>query len=359
MQDDLSTSVTCTNPNLRCSLRVVGSPGGITTVGLAFDQKAISAAPTLELASQPGTADHATIAVRGAGFTPGAPVEVAQCEVTTGSDGCPTSVHVTADASGLVHTTLDVTRLVGGVVDCAWSPCVVHAAETDSWRVARATVRFQPDPSRPTLSLRGDVVPEGSTTTYAHPRASLDRVVDHPVTFSWTAVSLGAEGRTTIPAGADHVDLSVPVQGNSDDGPNLTVELRLTAVGGAQTGPVGRIAQIWIVDDDRPPEVSIGPALVSEHTAYASVPVRVTQPYHRIIEVAYRVTGRSATDGKDFVGGTGVVSLMDGDDGTTIDIPILNDSVREGPERFTVEITEVRGATVGSTRANVWIGDDD
>jgi len=190
-------------------------------------------------------------------------------------------------------------------------------------------------------------------------RVALDRVTDHPVTFPWEAPGLAASGRATIHPGSDHVDLTVTVPGDAFDNENHTHFLRLTGIDGAQLGATGGTTEIWIVDDDPPPSVSLAPGLASEHDGYVSVPVRVTQPSHRFIELAYRTRSRSAVDGRDFVGGTGVVSVKSYDGEGTIDIPIVDDATREGPERFVVELTEVRRAELGRRRAVVWIGDDD
>ena len=110
-----------------------------------------------------------------------------------------------------------------------------------------------------------------------------------------------------------------------------------------------------VLDDDPPPTVEIGPAIVSESAGTATVPVRLSNPGG--VAIAYRTRRGSARGGEDYVTTFGVQDTRTG--GLDITIPILNDVRAEGAEFFTVEIVMVEGGVLATRRALVWIGDDD
>lgn len=76
--------------------------------------------------------------------------------------------------------------------------------------------------------------------------------------------------------------------------------------------------------------------------------------------VPYSTASGSAASGTDFTARSGILSLAAGAVSATIAVPIINDTVYEGDEAFTVSLGTPTGATLGANRtASVKIVDND
>ncbi len=72
------------------------------------------------------------------------------------------------------------------------------------------------------------------------------------------------------------------------------------------------------------------------------------------VTVTYGITGNTATDGQDFVGGQGTVTIPAGVSRVTVPIQIINDSLPEPTEAFVFSLIDVPGnaASIGTPRTS-------
>ena len=74
------------------------------------------------------------------------------------------------------------------------------------------------------------------------------------------------------------------------------------------------------------------------------------------VDVNYQTVNGSATAGSDYTARSGVLTFLAGETGHTVSVPILNDSLVEGDETFTLELSS---ASTNSATATATIQDDD
>lgn len=100
---------------------------------------------------------------------------------------------------------------------------------------------------------------------------------------------------------------------------------------------------------------------VSESAGNAVVSVSRTGGSGGAASVNFVTSGATATAGTDFTGQAGTLNWANGDSANkTITVPIVNDTLVEGNETFTVALTSPAGATLGATTTiTVTIVDDD
>jgi hypothetical protein len=106
------------------------------------------------------------------------------------------------------------------------------------------------------------------------------------------------------------------------------------------------------------PSLTIRDARVSESGGTATLTVERSVLFGaapRFAVAAADGTARTPIDYGPPVAGT----FADGAATTTVTVPIVDDPFHEGPETFTVRLTDVRGATIGGGTATVTIDDDD
>src|SRR5579872_2764384 len=78
------------------------------------------------------------------------------------------------------------------------------------------------------------------------------------------------------------------------------------------------------------------------------------------VTVTYGITGDTATDGQDFIGGTGTITIPSGVSEVSVPIQILNDNLAEPTETFAFSLIDANGGTVWAPRtSHVSILDDE
>jgi chitinase len=107
------------------------------------------------------------------------------------------------------------------------------------------------------------------------------------------------------------------------------------------------------------PSVTLDGATVAESAGSAQVPVRLSFASNREVRVEYATSDGTATAGADFTAGAGTVIFAPGETAKTIAVPILDDSLDELDETFTVTLANPVHATLSGSQAVVTITDDD
>jgi autotransporter-associated beta strand protein len=122
----------------------------------------------------------------------------------------------------------------------------------------------------------------------------------------------------------------------------------------------GAGASLTIADDDFA-TISIADASIGEANGSANVTLSLSEASLKPVIATYTIRDGSATSGSDYiVVATGTIT-MQGQLGTrqTLPIPIVNDSLPEGPEWLTVTLSNVQNGRLGRATGVVNIVDDD
>ncbi|WP_205850445.1 PQQ-dependent sugar dehydrogenase, partial [Mycolicibacterium sp. CR10] len=99
---------------------------------------------------------------------------------------------------------------------------------------------------------------------------------------------------------------------------------------------------------------------IGEANGTVTVPIVRTGDLTGLATIEYGITPDTATDGVDYLGGNGTITMDVGVDRVFIPVQILNDNVSESTETFVVSIINVEGATLLFPRtARIDILDDE
>jgi len=93
-----------------------------------------------------------------------------------------------------------------------------------------------------------------------------------------------------------------------------------------------------INDNDSIPILSISGTNATEGQTLQFT-VSLTNASYQNVTVSYTTINSSATAGSDYTTSTGAVTITSGSTSTTINVPTTNDTIFEGNEYFTVQLT--------------------
>ena len=170
------------------------------------------------------------------------------------------------------------------------------------------------------------------------------------------AVSAGflefADGETTQTLNISILNDTI-IEGNEQ----FTVVLS-DATGGASVDTGTATATVTIVDDEVavPGEFNLNVASISidEDAGNLTLTVNRSEGSDGIVSVKYTVAGVTASPGSDYTDTSDTLVFQDGDAAKNIVVPILDDTIFEGNETFTVTLSDpTGGATVGTTNQTV------
>ena len=238
----------------------------------------------------------------------------------------------------------------------------------------RLEVEVRDDDPPPSVNVLPTRVPEGHTgtipavLTLALSAASgLDATV-RCATANGSAVAwsdyVPASGTVTVPAGQTAATLSVAVRGDTALEPDETFDVVFSAPEHA-TLAVER-ATVTIAADDWP-RVSVQTALASEgdpiapwkEPGYATFKVTL-EAWTGRATVEYRTEDDTAAAGQDYVATSGTLVFdTPGQVQGKVRVPILDDLLEEGPERFRLVLHSPTGAILGTATANGVLRDDE
>ena len=172
----------------------------------------------------------------------------------------------------------------------------------------------------------------------------------------------------TIAAPATAGLIQIPITGDAVSEENETFTLTISRV----TGAVFEFGQsitvtVTIIDDDREQlsvlSVNTLQNEVNEEAGFAEVDLRLNKDTNQLVRITYSTIQDTATEGLDFVKQTSTTTDIPNGMLGTIFIPVLNDNLYEGNEKFFVKITNVTGAAYNhsllDTPITVTINDDD
>ena len=189
--------------------------------------------------------------------------------------------------------------------------------------------------------------------------AAVDTSVDYAT--SDNTATAGADytaksGTAVIPAGSTSTTVDVPLLDDSMYEGDETLNIDLSgAVNGSISDAQG---QGTISEDDAAPTISVDSPSVGEGGGTLTFTISIDAAAAVDTSVDYATSDGSATDGQDYTGQNGTATILAGSTSTTVDVPVLDDTVHEGDETFSLDLSNpVNGQ--GSPSGTATISDDD
>ncbi len=164
----------------------------------------------------------------------------------------------------------------------------------------------------------------------------------------------------TIPGGSTSGVIEIPIiDDNIYEGADESFTVTLSSPQRATLGQSK--TTVYILDNDSIPEVGFASATFTqnENAGTALLTVGLTHPSRTDITVNYATLDGTANAGTDYTATAGTLTIPAFSTSQTIAIPLLNDSVYEGSENFTVTLSSPTGASLQAAVATVTIADDE
>ncbi|HJZ79844.1 MAG TPA: Calx-beta domain-containing protein, partial [Pyrinomonadaceae bacterium] len=236
---------------------------------------------------------------------------------------------------------------------------------------ASAVLTIVDDDPKPTVSINDVTQAEGNSgPTNFDFDVTLSAASGQTVTVDYNAFAgtaiLGADfqpagGTVTFNPGETKKQITVIVNGDTQDEPDKTFQVGLSQVANATYGKINGTGTI--VNDD-----AAGPATVHfsqlnyqvfEDLKALTVTVTRSGDTSGVSSVDYQTTDGTATQKHDFEYAAGTLTFAPGEDNKTITVLINEDALVEGNEQFTVKLSNAAGAVLnGQDTAVVSIVDD-
>jgi hypothetical protein len=164
----------------------------------------------------------------------------------------------------------------------------------------------------------------------------------------------------TFAAGAPRQQtISVPILGDAVDELDEQFQVLLSAPSGAII--LDYVAQGTIINDDRPTLAIEDVALQEGQTGVTefSFPVRLSHPAAEVVTVDWATSDGTATVGDDYLAATGTLTFLPGQIEKTIVVQVLGDTLNEFDESFTVTLSSPEYAAIADGEAMGTVLDDD
>ncbi|MDB5486360.1 MAG: hypothetical protein JWQ58_75 [Reyranella sp.] len=225
----------------------------------------------------------------------------------------------------------------------------------------------------PALSIADLSVAEGNGG-HAHFMfvVTLDKAADGPVTVAYSTANgtatagedyVASSGTVTFAAGETSKMVHVDIKGDALAEGNEAFTINLSHPAGATIADGTAIGTL--IDDDSAPVVpalSIADLAVAEGNGEHShfmFTVTLDEAATGPVTVAYSTANGTATAGSDYVATNGTLTFAAGETSKTVHVDISGDTVFEGNETFTVNLSNASGATIADATAVGTIVNDD
>jgi uncharacterized protein YhjY with autotransporter beta-barrel domain len=164
----------------------------------------------------------------------------------------------------------------------------------------------------------------------------------------------------TIPAGSTSASFPVVINGDALNEPTETFFVRITNVTGAFVG--GSQGTGTITNDDPLPTLSIGNVTLAEGNlgvAIANFALTLDAPSGQVVTLNVATANGSATAGSDYVAAVGGFAFQPGETAKQFQVQVNADTTPEANEQFSVSLSNVVNATVGTGTGTGTIVNDD
>jgi hypothetical protein len=238
-----------------------------------------------------------------------------------------------------VGTILDDGNGTGGTDDDRPRVSTVTSPVTQEGQPLDFTVKLTSTATTPTVL---DVTPRSSTGTVGTDTGPMEVSFDGGKTF--TPVT---DGKVTVPPGTDTLIIRVPTVLDPTPEGNETIELDVKAP--ANPAPIYGTGTI----EDAPLVSIAGPAAVDEAIGNAAYTVSLNHASTVPVTVTVKTVNGVALAGSDYTAVDQVLTFAPGEISKTVLVPIVNDTLMEGKEAFTVQLSTPSGVAIDPTRASV------
>ena len=219
------------------------------------------------------------------------------------------------------------------------------------------------DDEAPTITIDdAEPVQEGGAAEFT---VRLSSASGLPVTVSYatmdgtaTAGSDFASTGGTLSFTPGELTQQIEVQTLDDDKheDTETFTVQLSAPTGATVGDAAGTGTI--TDNDEAPTITIGDAEPVQEGGTAEFTVRLSSTSGLPVTVSYATVDGTAVAGADYTAGGGTLDFQPGATTRTLTVGTLTDYLLEYPERFTVELSDPAGGSLGDATGEGTITDD-
>ncbi len=160
-------------------------------------------------------------------------------------------------------------------------------------------------------------------------------------------------------AGGAEVKIQVPINDDDLDEPDQSFKLNISNI--VKAANPTATATGTIVDNDATPTLTLsGPASVDEGAGNATYTIAIAGKSESAVTVAFATANGSAESGADYTATSGTLTWSSGETAAkTITVPILNDTLDEADENFSVNLSNPSGATITNGTVSTTITDND
>ena len=347
---DADLVITDSNPFITVANQTISESGGTATFTITLSES-ISENVSVVYSTGTGASNGATDGTDYTGTT-------GTATVTSGSTEATIEVPITTDTDPefTETATLTLASATNGTLSQTAADLVITDDDDPIVTIANTTV----------TELLGDAAT--ATFTVALSSAAMDEVTVEYATATGTSGSnatdetdySGATGTLTISSGASSGTIEVPIFTDSDETADETATLTLNNAANATITGDTTTADLVIVDGD--PFISMSNQTVGETDGTATFTVTLDQTTVSDVTIEYATsTGSSngATDGTDYTGTTGTVTITGGQTTGLITVPITTDINDETTETATLTLSNPSNGTFTNSAADLVITDDD
>ncbi len=353
-------------------LRVAVATSTIAAVTLGSGMAAHAAPPGLSITDVTVTEGNTgtslatfTISYAGPG-TSGVTVDYATADqtATAGSDYVAKSGTAILPSTGCKCTTVSVTINGDTTPELDETFAVnlsnpVGKAITDGQGIGTITNDDQPN-----ATIDDPSVSEGGGTLTFTVTLDQSSPTDAVMTYSTAAGTAtdgsdytGVSGTLTITAGQTQGTIGVPILDDSIYEGDEDLTMNLVAVSGVTVADAQ--GDGTITDDDAQPNITVDDPSAPENGGPLTFTISLDNPAGVDVNVDYATSDNTATGGADYTGVSGTATILAGTTTTTVDVPVLDDSIYEGDETLNLNLSGAVHGVVSKAQGQGTITEDD
>ena len=182
-----------------------------------------------------------------------------------------------------------------------------------------------------------------------------------PSTASNYSYFIPVSGALTFAPGETVKTVSVQVVDDPDTEATEVFKMNLSTPSANAT--IARAsATATIIDNDAPsgtPQVLINDLVVDEAAGTANFVITFDRPSAGVVSINYATQDGTALAGSDYVAASGTLNFAPGETAKTVKVLVINDTVHEGPETFSLALSNLVGATSLDPIGTATITDND